>query len=140
MALAFLLRGLARARRCHPKTCAASLDLAHFPLLDRDTLRAGFASLPALPARGRVPRLLVERSSGSTGQPVTVLKEEYDSVHMWAVLCFWMDRLRLRLPARPRIALLCTLPHGVEYRTPLPALARHARARSPSRAPSPARG
>lgn len=97
-------------------------DLRHFPLLDRDGLRAGFTTLPALPARGPVSRLFVERSSGSTGQPVTVLKEDYDSVHMWAVLRFWTSRLGLRLPARPKIALLCTLPHGVEYRTPLPAV------------------
>ena len=111
-----------RERGLSPHDLRRALDLPHFPLLDRDALRAGFATLPALPARGPVSRLFVERSSGSTGQPVSVLKEDYDSVHMWAVLRFWASRLGLRLPARPRIALLCTLPHGVEYRTPLPAL------------------
>ena len=112
-----------RARGLSPDDLRRVLDLKHFPLLDRDTLRTGFRSLPALPVRGHVPRLFVERSSGSSGQPVSVLKEDYDSVHMWAMLRFWMGRLELRLPARPRIALLCTLPHGVEYRTSLPALA-----------------
>ncbi len=111
-----------RARGLSPADLRRIEDLRHFPLLDRDTLRAGFTTLPALPARGPVSRLFVERSSGSTGQPVSVLKEDYDSVHMWAVLRFWSSRLGLRLPPRPRIALLCTLPHGVEYRTPLPAL------------------
>ena len=96
-------------------------DLRHFPCLDREALGRSFDTLPALPA-ARTGRLFVERSSGSTGQPVAVLKEDYDSVHMWAVLRFWMRWLGRRLPARPRIALLCTLPHGVEYRTPLPAL------------------
>lgn len=111
-----------RARGLAPGDLRRLEDLRHFPLLDRGTLRAEFASLPALPARARAPRLFVERSSGSSGRPLSVLKEDYDSVHMWAVLRFWIVRLGLRLPARPRIALLCTLPHGVEYRTPLPAL------------------
>jgi len=96
-------------------------DLRHFPCLDRETLGRSFDTLPALPRRGP-GRLFVERSSGSTGLPVAVLKEDYDSVHMWAVLRFWMRRLGLRLPARPRVALLCSLPHGVEYETALPAL------------------
>lgn len=111
-----------RERALSPGDLRRVEHLRHFPLLDRDMLRSGFASLPALPARGPVSRLFVERSSGSSGQPVTVLKEDYDSVHMWAVLRFWMLTLGLRLPARPRIALVCTLPHGVEYRTPLPVL------------------
>jgi phenylacetate-CoA ligase len=96
-------------------------DLRHFPCLDRETLGRSFETLPALPARG-AGRLFVERSSGCTGRPVVVLKEDYDSVHMWALLRFWMRRLRLRCPARPRVALLCALPHGVEYETPLPAI------------------
>jgi phenylacetate-CoA ligase len=48
---------------------------------------------------------------------------------MWAVLRFWLRRLGRRLPPRPRVALLCTLPHGVEYRTSLPALDRGTLAR-----------
>ncbi len=96
-------------------------DLRHFPCLDRETLARSFETLPSLPARA-AGRLFVERSSGSTGRPVVVLKEDYDSVYMWALLRFWMRRLRLRLPARPRVALLCALPHGVEYETPLPAI------------------
>lgn len=115
-------REVLRARGLSPGDLRGLDDLRHFPLLERDALHAGFSTLPALPARGRAPRLLVERSSGSSGQPVTVLKEDYDTVHMWALLRFWTARLSLRLPRRPRIALLCTLPHGVEYRTPLPAL------------------
>ena len=111
-----------RGRGLSPEDLCSLADLRHFPLLERDTLREAFAEIPVLPAQGRAPRLLVERSSGSSGHPVTVLKEDYDTVHMWAVLRFWTARLGVRLGARPRIALLCTLPHGVEYRTPLPAL------------------
>lgn len=111
-----------RRRGLSPRDLLTLDDLRHFPLLDRDTLRGAFAGLPALPPKGAIPRLLVDRSSGSTGRPLTVLKEDYDTVHMWAVLRFWMRWLGRRLPARPRIALLCSLPHGVEYQTPLPAL------------------
>jgi phenylacetate-CoA ligase len=96
-------------------------DLRSFPLLDREGLRDGFAELPAfLPGRG--DRLRVHHSSGSTAQPVTVVKDDYDSVHMWAVLRFWLRWRECDVPKRPRVALLCTLPHGVEYETPLPAL------------------
>jgi phenylacetate-CoA ligase len=95
-------------------------DLRHFPMLDRESLGSAFDEIPALPA-GAVGRLFVDRSSGTRGRPIAVLKEDYDSVHMWAVLRFWLRRLGQRLPARPRVALLCTLPHGVEYRTRLPA-------------------
>ena len=114
----------AALRRCglSPRDLRTLDDLRHFPLLDRDTLRDAFADSPALPPKEAAARLLVDRSSGSTGRPVTVLKEDYETVHMWAVLRFWMRWLDRRLPARPRIALLCSLPHGVEYRTPLPAL------------------
>jgi phenylacetate-CoA ligase len=112
-------------------------DLRHLPRLDRETLRDAFAELPALPV-GRAGRLLVERSSGSTGQPVSVLKDDYDTVHMWAVLRFWARWLRLSLPPRPRVALVCTLPHGVEYETPLPALGGGALARISIARPDPA--
>jgi phenylacetate-CoA ligase len=112
-------------------------DLRHFPRLDRETLRDAFSEIPSLPP-GPAGRLLVERSSGSTGQPVGVLKEDYDTVHMWAVLRFWVRWLRLRLPARPRVALVCTLPHGVEYETPLPALGGGTLVRISIRCPHPA--
>ena len=96
-------------------------DLRHFPLLDREALRSRFADLPALaPGAGR--RLLVERSSGSTGRPLPVLKDEADTLHMWAVLRFWLRWTGRRLPPRPRVALVCPLPHGVEYQTSVPAL------------------
>jgi phenylacetate-CoA ligase len=104
-----------------PHDLRALDDLEHFPTLDRATLSGAFDSIPALLPFGH-GRLFVERSSGSTGRPLAVLKEDYDSVHMWAVLRFFLRWREVRLPTRPRIALLCTLPHGVEYRTPLPAL------------------
>ena len=110
-----------KARGLSPDDLRTLDDLRHFPALDRETLGRAFDALPAFPP-GSVGRLFVERSSGSTGRPIAVLKEDYDSVHMWAVLRFWLRGLGRRLPSRPRVALLCTLPHGVEYRTPLPAL------------------
>jgi phenylacetate-CoA ligase len=110
-----------RRRGLSPHDLRTLDDLRHFPILDRESLGSAFDEIPALPP-GDVSRLFVDRSSGSTGRPIAVLKEDYDSVHMWAVLRFWLRRLGQRLPARPRVALLCTLPHGVEYETPLPAL------------------
>jgi phenylacetate-CoA ligase len=114
-------RGRLKRHGLSPDDLRTLEDLRHFPRLDREALGRAFDSLPAV-VPGEVSRLFVERSSGSTGRPIAVLKEDYDSVHMWAVLRFWLRWLGLRLPARPRVALLCTLPHGVEYRTPLPAL------------------
>jgi len=98
-------------------------DLRQFPSLDRETLARAFDEIAALRASPAHGRLFVERSSGSSGRPIAVLKEDYDSVHMWALVRFWLRRFGRRLPARPRVVLLCTLAHGVEYETPLPALA-----------------
>ena len=114
-------RARLRAQGLSPDDLRTLDDLAYFPRLDRATLGLAFSEIPALGANPG--RLFVERSSGSTGRPIAVLKEDYDSVHMWAAVRFWLGRLGRRLPARPRVALLCTLPHGVEYETLLPALA-----------------
>jgi phenylacetate-coenzyme A ligase PaaK-like adenylate-forming protein len=95
-------------------------DLRFFPLLDRDALGAGFADLPAF-GSARHGRLLVDRSSGTTGRPVSLVKDDYDTVHPWAVLRFWLRWHGRALPRLPRVALLCSLPHGVEYETRLPA-------------------
>jgi phenylacetate-CoA ligase len=114
-------RARLEAHGLSPADLRTLADLRHFPTLDRQTLGAAFDAIPALPSGG-APRLFVERTSGSTGRPIAVLKEDYDSVHMWAVLRFWLAWHGRRLPSRPRVALVCTLPHGVEYETPLPAL------------------
>jgi phenylacetate-CoA ligase len=66
--------------------------------------------------------LFAMQSSGSTGQPITVVKDGYDAVHMWAVLRFWLERLRITLPVPPSVALLCALPGGLEYTSDLPLL------------------
>jgi phenylacetate-CoA ligase len=95
-------------------------DLSSFPLLERDALGAAFAQLPAFRPSDR-GRHLVERSSGTTGRPVPILKDDYDTVHPWAVLDFWLHWHARAVPPRPRVALLCSLPHGVEYETPVPA-------------------
>ena len=139
LALALLLHRAARVRRSRRPTCAASKTCGTFRFWTATRLRAGFTTLPALPARGPVSRLFVERSSGSTGQPVTVLKEDYDSVHMWAVLRFWTS------PAGPAPAGApedrAPVHAAARGRVPDPAAGRpwHARAHLPGRGPSPAR-
>lgn len=98
-------------------------DLRHFPAMTRAELRDAGANLPALdPSSEAARQCVLVRSSGSTGEPVGVLKDLPDSVHMWAVLRFWLEEQRIPLPDQPRVALLCALPGGLEYQSRLPAL------------------
>ena len=62
------------------------------------------------------------KSSGTTGEPVRVVRGAYDNLHMWTVLRFWLDRLGLALPPRPRVVLLDALPGGLEYSVRVPLL------------------
>jgi phenylacetate-CoA ligase len=90
-------------------------DLKHFPLLDRATLARRWRDLPAA-----FEDCVVVKSSGTTGDPVNVVKDGYDCVHMWAVLRYWLEELRIEMPRRPRVVLLDTLPGGLEYSARLP--------------------
>lgn len=112
-----------RADGLSPRDLRGLDDLSHFPTLDRETLRERWQDLPAFDPQGRVAREMVAvQSSGSTGQPVTVLKDAYDCLHMWAVLRFWAGWLPVALPPRPRVTLLCSLANGIEYSVRLPLL------------------
>jgi phenylacetate-CoA ligase len=94
-------------------------DLRHFPVLSRAELAAaGFDAV----SRPEAPGLVAVRSSGSTGQPVTVYRDAWETVHMWAVLRFFCERLGIALPPRPRVVLLCSLPNGLTYSSRLPLL------------------
>lgn len=86
-------------------------DLDAFPLLDRRELAVAWAELPLL----GVDDVVVVKSSGSTGDPVHVVREPFEQIHMWAVLEFWLAHLGLVLPARPRVVLLDSLPSALEY-------------------------
>lgn len=94
-------------------------DLAGFPLLDRRELAESWRDLPVIHGRDD---LVVVESSGSTGRPLRIVRDEYDCLHMWAVLRFWTARLGIPLPRRPRVVLLCALPGRIEYSTRLPIL------------------
>ncbi len=96
-------------------------DLRHFPTLDRATLGARWSELPSLNvSRSPDAEMVVVISSGSTARAVPVMRSGYDTLHMWAVLRFWIERLHLKLPERPRVVLLCALPGGLEYSSRLP--------------------
>ena len=96
-------------------------DLRHFPVLERRALVERGADLLALPPGDpRAGELVLVRSSGSTGEPVAVPRTRLDLLHMWAVLRFFLRRLRRALPSRPRVVLLCPLPGGLEYSVRLP--------------------
>jgi phenylacetate-CoA ligase len=96
-------------------------DLSGLPLLDRAELAVHWRDIADL--RGDGDGTAVVLSSGSTGQPLPVPKDAYDQVHMWAVLRYWLRQLRIRLPRRPRVVLLCALPGGLAYSVRLPLLA-----------------
>lgn len=106
-----------------PRDLRELADLRHFPAMTRADLRDFAADLPALdPSSEAARQCVLVKSSGSTGEPVGVLKDLPDSVHMWAVLRFWLAELGVKLPDQPRVALLCALPGGLEYQSRLPAL------------------
>jgi phenylacetate-CoA ligase len=113
-----------RARFLSPRDLAGPDDLPDFPLLDRETLRDEQERLASLPARGNGlgADLMLDRTTGSTGRPLRVLKNGYDTVHPWAVLRHLQRVAGARVPRRARVALLCGLPHGVEYDVRPPAL------------------
>lgn len=106
-----------------PRDMRDLADLRHFPATTRADLRDSAADLPALdPSSEAARQCVLVKSSGSTGEPVGVLKDLPDSVHMWAVLRYWLAQHGIELPDQPRVALLCALPGGLEYQSRLPAL------------------
>jgi phenylacetate-CoA ligase len=109
-----------RARGLSPRDLRGPEDLPAFPCLDRAVLQEHGDDLVLL--SGAQGDLVCDRSSGSTGRPLRVWKDGYDTLHPWAVLRFLTRQLALRLPPQPRVALLCALPHGVEYAVAPPAL------------------
>jgi len=110
-----------RAEGLSPRDLRTPADLAAFPLLGREALREQQDLMACLGESSG--GLIFDRSTGSTGLPIRVLKDSYDTAHPWAVLRFWMETLGVHAPGRPdRVALLCALPHGVEYNVEPPAL------------------
>lgn len=96
-------------------------DLDHFPMLDRETLGARWRDLPAIDLGApEAEELVVVTSSGTTGEPVPIVRDRYDCLQMWTVLGFFVQRLGIALPPRPRVVLLDALPGGLEYSTRLP--------------------
>lgn len=104
-------REVFRAHGLAPGDLQTFDDLRHFPLLDRATFAARWSDLPTLDNDDNV----VVLSSGSTGAPVRVVRDGYDSLYMWAVLGFFARRLGVELPRKPRVVLLDSLPSGLEY-------------------------
>ncbi|QSQ28436.1 coenzyme synthetase [Pyxidicoccus parkwayensis] len=104
----------------HPGDLQRLEDLAHFPTLERATLARHWDTVPTLPTDSA--ECVVVKSSGSTGDPVRVVRDRLDCLHMWAVLRFLMSRAGAVLPPRPRVVLLDALPGGLEYSVRLPIL------------------
>jgi len=93
-----------RALGLSPDDLSGLDDLAGFPLLERHELAEAWRELPVV--RDGSDDLVVVESSGSTGRPLRIVRDEYDCLHMWAVLRFWTSRLGIALPPRPRVVLL----------------------------------
>ncbi|MBZ4377320.1 AMP-binding protein [Corallococcus sp. AS-1-6] len=102
----------------HPGDLRRLEDLRHFPALDRATLARHWEDVPTLPAAS--DECVVVRSSGTTGDPVNVLRDRRDCLLMWAVLRFFTGRANAAPPPRPRVVLLDALPGGLEYSVRLP--------------------
>ncbi|AGC41659.1 hypothetical protein MYSTI_00301 [Myxococcus stipitatus DSM 14675] len=104
----------------HPGDLQSLEDLRHFPALERSVLARHWDQVPA-PLSSDDEGVVV-RSSGSTGEPVKVVRDRLDCLHMWAVLRFWLERAGVTPPPRPRVVLLDALPGGLEYSVRLPIL------------------
>lgn len=102
----------------HPGDLQRLEDLRHFPALDRATLARHWEDVPTLPAAS--DECVVVKSSGTTGDPVNVLRDRRDCLLMWAVLRFFTERTGTVPPPRPRVVLLDALPGGLEYSVRLP--------------------
>jgi len=106
-----------------PEDLRSVRDLVDFPMLDRSRLQQCWQELPVLDDRDpEAHRIVTVCSSGSTGLPVTIVKDGFDAVYMWAALRFWCTWFGVSLPHRPRAVLLCSLPGGLEYSVRLPLL------------------
>ncbi|MCY1032959.1 coenzyme synthetase [Corallococcus sp. BB11-1] len=102
----------------HPGDLQRLEDLRHFPALDRATLARHWEDVPTLPAAS--DECVVVKSSGTTGDPVNVLRDRRDCLLMWAVLRFFTEHTGTVPPPRPRVVLLDVLPGGLEYSVRLP--------------------
>lgn len=109
-----------------PRDLTRLENLRHFPLLTRASLGEAGEELLALPPgaeeRPEARGLVEVRSSGTTGEPLRALRDGFGAVRIWALLRFWIDRLGVTLPRKPRSVLLCTLPGRIEYSVRLPLL------------------
>jgi phenylacetate-CoA ligase len=119
LASPYYLRRLQEAG-LHPGDLRTLEDLRHFPVLEREALARHWDAVPTLPATDA--ECVVVKSSGSTGEPVRVVRDRRDCLHMWAVLRFFLERAGAVLPPRPRVVLLDALPGGLEYSARLPIL------------------
>ncbi|NBD09786.1 MULTISPECIES: AMP-binding protein [Corallococcus] len=102
----------------HPGDLRRLEDLRHFPALDRAALARHWEDVPTLPSAS--DECVVVKSSGTTGDPVNVLRDRRDCLLMWAVLRFFTERTGTVPPPRPRVVLLDALPGGLEYSVRLP--------------------
>lgn len=104
----------------HPGDLRSLEDLRYLPMLDRAVLARHWDAVPMLPPEDS--ECVVVKSSGTTGDPVKVVRDRRDCLHMWAVLRFLAERAGAVLPPRPRVVLLDALPGGLEYSVRLPIL------------------
>lgn len=94
-------------------------DLKQFPITDRSMLGDVMAQMPA--RFSPADDFVAVKSSGTTGKPVRVLRDRYETLYMWTVLRFFCGLVKAQPPRWARTVLLDTLPSGMEYsvRTPL---------------------
>ncbi|MFB6374362.1 MAG: coenzyme synthetase, partial [Bradymonadaceae bacterium] len=114
-------RDLFREHGLSPNDLASVTDLPAFPILDRATLGDEWREIAVVDEEARAWRdAAVVKSSGTTGDPISVVRDGYDLVHMWTMVRFWATVYEVDLPDRPVVVLLCDLPGGLEYSSKLP--------------------
>lgn len=98
-------------------------DLSAFPTLDRYALGRRLEEVAVVDPESRAWRDAgIYETSGSTGDPIDVLRDGYDLLHMWTMVRYWARRMKVELPSQPVVVLLCALPSGLEYTSRLPTL------------------
>ncbi|RYZ65996.1 MAG: hypothetical protein EOP05_19795, partial [Proteobacteria bacterium] len=107
-----------------PKSSAGvAAVLSALPILTRDKLKVFWRDLCSSQALKRAAGKFIKvTSSGTTGEPVTVIKDDYDCVHMWTVLKYWFEVAGLERPHSTRCLLLDGLPNQIERSSRIPLL------------------
>ncbi len=94
---------------------------SQMPIFNRSFLKINGAQICSIKELQKHEyRFIKVTSSGTTGEPVVVLKDDYDCVHMWTLLKFWHSLEGITIPENCRVLFLDTLSSKLEYSYKIP--------------------